>query len=63
MTQYFNIHPENPQQRLLDQTADMLRQGRLSPCQPTHVIHWPVISGMPLPSIRSARSVALMITT
>lgn len=27
MTQYFNIHPENPQQRLLDQTADMLRQG------------------------------------
>jgi len=27
VTQYFNIHPENPQQRLLDQTADMLRQG------------------------------------
>lgn len=27
MTQYFNIHPDNPQPRLLDQTAAMLRQG------------------------------------
>ena len=27
MTQYFNIHPENPQQRLIDQTADLLRKG------------------------------------
>jgi tRNA threonylcarbamoyl adenosine modification protein (Sua5/YciO/YrdC/YwlC family) len=27
VTQYFNIHPENPQPRLLNQTADMLRQG------------------------------------
>lgn len=27
MSQYFNIHPENPQKRLLEQTADMLRKG------------------------------------
>lgn len=27
MTQYFNIHPDNPQPRLLEQTAEMLRKG------------------------------------
>ncbi|MFW9611968.1 MAG: L-threonylcarbamoyladenylate synthase [Fluviibacter sp.] len=27
MTQYFNIHPDNPQSRLLEQIADMLRKG------------------------------------
>ncbi|WVH09774.1 MAG: YciO protein, TsaC/YrdC-like protein [Fluviibacter phosphoraccumulans EoVTN8] len=27
MTQYFNIHHETPQKRLLDQTAEMLRDG------------------------------------
>ncbi|MFM8338778.1 MAG: Sua5/YciO/YrdC/YwlC family protein, partial [Fluviibacter sp.] len=30
MTQYFNIHPDNPQPRLLEQTAEMLRQGAVA---------------------------------
>jgi tRNA threonylcarbamoyl adenosine modification protein (Sua5/YciO/YrdC/YwlC family) len=27
MTQYFNIHPDNPQQRLINQAADIVRRG------------------------------------
>jgi tRNA threonylcarbamoyl adenosine modification protein (Sua5/YciO/YrdC/YwlC family) len=27
MTQYFQVHPENPQQRLLNQAAELIRQG------------------------------------
>ncbi len=27
MTQYFQVHPENPQQRLLNQATEMVRQG------------------------------------
>jgi tRNA threonylcarbamoyl adenosine modification protein (Sua5/YciO/YrdC/YwlC family) len=29
VTHYFNIHPETPQKRLLDQTAQMLREGAI----------------------------------
>ncbi len=29
MAQYFNIHPENPQKRLIDQAADIIRKGGL----------------------------------
>jgi len=29
MTQYFNIHPESPQARLINQAADIVRQGGL----------------------------------
>ncbi len=30
MTQYFNIHPESPQKRLIDQAADIIRNGGLA---------------------------------
>ncbi len=30
MTQYFNIHPESPQKRLIDQAADIIRKGGLA---------------------------------
>ena len=30
MTQYINIHPENPQPRLLEQVADLLRHGAVA---------------------------------
>lgn len=30
MTQYINIHPENPQPRLLEQTAGLLREGAVA---------------------------------
>ena len=30
MSQYFNIHPETPQKRLIDQAAEIIRQGGLA---------------------------------
>ncbi|MGB1800623.1 MAG: L-threonylcarbamoyladenylate synthase [Gammaproteobacteria bacterium] len=30
MSQYFNIHPETPQKRLIDQTAEIIRNGGLA---------------------------------
>src|SRR5690606_32767568 len=29
MTKYFNIHPDNPQKRLLQQAAEMMKKGSL----------------------------------
>ncbi len=30
MTQYFNIHPENPQERLINQAVDIIRKGGIA---------------------------------
>ena len=30
MSQYFNIHPETPQKRLIDQAAEIIRNGGLA---------------------------------
>ena len=44
MSQYFEVHPENPQPRLLKQAAQMLHDGGVVPCPPTAATRWSATS-------------------
>lgn len=40
MSQFFYIHPENPQQRLINQAVEIVRKGGVIVYQPIPAMRW-----------------------
>lgn len=42
MSQFFYIHPDNPQARLINQAVEIVRKGALSSTRPIQATRWAV---------------------